>query len=652
MKVERDTLRILLVDGDSTYAGLVVESLQHHASGPVTVTMSSRADDAVARLGAGGFDAIVLDPDLPDSYDLSTVRRVAASAGGSPIIILTSASSETTKAAALREGADEYLAKQGLELGSLSTMVRRAIGRRAYGKALRALESPSGQERFRLLADNIKEAFIIVEMPHGRSLYVSQKWEDMWGRRVNDAYADPLVWFEAIHPDDRPKVAAIIAALPAGEGMSSTFRIQRPDGTVRWVRGRVFPVVDEPEHPQRLAVLVEDITEQRHTEEQLCQAQKMEAVGRLAGGVAHDFNNLLIVIDGYADMVAQELEPSHRAQNDLAEIRNAAKRAASLTSQLLAFSRRQILQPQILDPNQVLRRVEALLRRVIGEDITLSMRLSEPLGRVSADPGQIEQVIINLAINARDAMADGGLLTIETATVEFDAEYAARHPGATTGEHVMIAVSDTGVGMDEATQRRLFEPFFTTKPVGRGTGLGLATVYGIVKQSQGSIWVYSEPGRGTTFKIYLPAVGGLPSPVTAPPTEGPPLVGTETVLLVEDQAEVRGLIQKTLARIGYRVLVAGDGAEALELARSHDGPVHVLLTDVVLPGTSGRVVARGILAERADVRVLYMSGYTDDGIVRHGVLEPGLAFIQKPFSAEALLRKIREVLSAQSPPAP
>jgi PAS domain S-box-containing protein len=652
MTVERGALRVLLVDGDSTFAGRVVESLQHHESGPSTVTMSSSADEAVARLGAGEFDAIVLDPDLPDSDGLSTVRRVAASAGGSPIIILTSASSETTKSAALREGADEYLAKQGLDLGSLSTMVRRAIGRRAYRKALRALESPSGQERFRLLADSIKEAFIIVEMPHGRSLYVSQKWEDTWGRRVNDAYADPLVWFEAIHPDDRPKVAATIGALPAGKGMSSMFRIQRPDETVRWVRGRVFPVVDEPEHPQRLAVLVEDITEQRHTEEQLCQAQKMEAVGRLAGGVAHDFNNLLIVIDGYADMVAQELEPSHRAQNDLAEIRNAAKRAASLTNQLLAFSRRQILQPQILDPNQVLRRVEALLRRVIGEDITLSMRLSEPLGRVSADPGQIEQVIINLAINARDAMADGGLLTIETATVEFDAEYAARHPGATTGEHVMIAVSDTGVGMDEATQRRLFEPFFTTKPVGRGTGLGLATVYGIVKQSQGSIWVYSEPGRGTTFKVYFPSVGDAVSPVTPGPPEVPVLAGTETLLVVEDQDDVRRLIERTLRGQGYRVLAAANAAEAKAFAREHEGPIHMLLTDVVLPGTGGRDVARQVLAERADVRVAYMSGYTDDVIVHHGVLEPGLAFIQKPFTGEALLRKTREVLSAQSPPAP
>jgi hypothetical protein len=652
MTVERDTLRILLVDGDSTYARLVVESLQNHGSVPAMVTMSSRADDAVARLESGAFDAVVLDPDLPDSQGLSTLQRVTGSAARSAIIILTSADGDTTMAAALREGADEYLSKQEFDLASLPTMVRHAIGRRAYREALRALESPTGQERFRLLADNIKEAFIIVEMPHGRSVYVSQKWEDIWGRHVDDAYADPLVWFEAIHPDDRPGVAASIAALSAAEASQRTFRIQRPDGTLRWVRGRAIRVFDEREHPHRLVVLIEDITVARETEEQLRQAQKMEAVGRLAGGVAHDFNNLLVVIDGYAEMVAHDLGPSHRAQSDLAEIHDAARRATSLTSQLLAFSRRQILQPEILDLNQVLRHVEFLLRRVIGEDITLSMRLCEPLGRVSADPGQIEQVIINLAINARDAMPDGGLLTIETAEVELDVEYAARHPGATTGEQVMIAVSDTGIGMDEATMRRLFEPFFTTKPVGRGTGLGLATVYGIVKQSQGSIWVYSEPGRGTTFKIYFPAVGDAVAAVTRGQAEVPTLAGTETVLVVEDQVDVRRLIGRTLRRQGYCVLAAANADEAETFAREHQGPIHMLLTDVVLPGAGGREVARQVLAERADVRVAYMSGYTDDVIVHHGVLEPGLAFIQKPFTGDALLRKIREVLSAEPPPKP
>jgi len=507
------------------------------------------------------------------------------------------------------------------------------------------------EDRFRLLADHVNEAFLILEMPSGRAVYRSRMWEEIFGSQVPDlSYNDFEWWLTKIDPEDRQKVLSSFLALQAGGTVSATFRVHPPALTPRWVRGRGFAVLDEWQHPYHLVCLFEDITQMRQTEEQLRHAQKMEAVGRLAGGVAHDFNNLLVVIQGYAELIARDLGASHRSHEDLGEILAAGRSAAALTSQLLAFSRRQILQPQILDLNEVLRRVELMLRRVIGEDITLSMRLSEPLGRVNADPGQIDQVIMNLAVNARDAMPDGGRLTIETADVELDEAYAAQHPGATTGKQVMVAVSDTGVGMDEATRRRLFEPFFTTKPAGRGTGLGLATVYGIVKQSQGSIWVYSEPGKGTTFKIYLPAVGGVAPPVTALPAEVPALVGTETVLLVEDQVEVRGLIEKTLGRSGYRVLAAGDGAEALDVARGHDGPIHVLLTDAVLPGKSGREIAREILAERADVRVLYMSGYTDDAIVRHGVLEPGLAFIQKPFTGSALLSKIREVVSAEVPP--
>jgi PAS domain S-box-containing protein len=617
---------------------------------PATVTWSSAAEDAVARLQAESFDAVVLDVDLPDSQGLATLARVSAAAGGRPVIVLTSDNDATAGAQALRRGADEYLPKQTTDLRSLSATVRHAIGRHAYREALQSLESRAGQARFRLLADNIKEAFLVVEMPHGRPLYLSRMWEEIWGRHVDDAYADPQVWFDAIHPDDRASVAATIAALPAEEQRSGVFRIRRPDGTVRWVHGRLFPILDEREQLHRLVVLVEDITQVRQAEEQLFHAQKMEAVGRLAGGIAHDFNNLLVVIQGYARLIAEDLAASHPAQEALEEILAAAHSAAGLTGQLLAFSRRQIMQPQILDLNRMLHRGQSMVRRVIGEDITLVVHLTEPLSHVSADPGQIEQVVMNLVVNARDAMPEGGRLTIETADVELDDGYVAQHPGATAGRHVMIAVSDNGVGMDPETQRRLFEPFFTTKAAGQGTGLGLATVYGIVKQSQGSIWVYSEPGRGTTFKIYLPAVGGSACPLAPPQVLMAALQGTETVLLVEDQPEVRRLIEKTLGRQGYQVLAAGDSDHATTLARKHEGPIHLLLTDVVLPGTSGRDIAQKVLAERPDVRVLYMSGYTDDAIVQHGVLEPGLAFIQKPFTGDALLRKIRDVLSADQPP--
>jgi CheY-like chemotaxis protein len=357
------------------------------------------------------------------------------------------------------------------------------------------------------------------------------------------------------------------------------------------------------------------------------------------------------VIGGYADLLAEDLEPRHPLQLEVEEIRAASRSAACLTRQLLAFSRRQILQPQIVDLNEIIGRVERLLRRVIGEDILLTMTLRAPLWPVYADPGQIEQVVMNLAVNARDAMPKGGRLTIETADVELDEVHAAQHRGATPGRHVLLAVSDTGVGIDPATQKRLFEPFFTTKAIGRGTGLGLATVYGIVKQSHGSIWVYSEIGKGSTFKIYLPAVAHGHPQAPEPSAGVPVLEGAERILLLEDQPEVRDVIAATLGRHGYSVVPVASAAEALAAVRNGLPPIDLLLTDVVMPDASGRDVARQIVFEQPTVRVLYMSGYTDDAIVRHGVLDAGLAFIQKPFSNERLLRKVRSVLDG-APPKP
>ena len=386
--------------------------------------------------------------------------------------------------------------------------------------------------------------------------------------------------------------------------------------------------------------------EARHAlEEQLEQSRKMEAVGRLAGGVAHDFNNLLTAILGYSNLVLDDLEPGHPARADVEQMRRAGESAASLTQQLLAFSRKQILQPQVLDLNQVVTRADSLLQRLIGEHIELVTALDPSVERVSADPGQLEQVILNLALNARDAMPEGGKLTIETGNVELDDAFVQQHGGSSAGRHVMLAVSDTGVGMDAETQTRIFEPFFTTKRRGEGTGLGLATVYGIVTQSGGSIWVYSETGRGTTFKVYFPRasqadVRSLP----ALRTDG--LEGTETILLAEDQPEVSAIACAVLERYGYRVLEASNGDQALQILRTHQGPIHLLLSDVVMPSMSGPELARLVQLKQPGIRVLYASGYTDDAIVRHGVLDPGVAFLQKPFTPTALLRKVREVLDA------
>jgi nitrogen-specific signal transduction histidine kinase/CheY-like chemotaxis protein len=389
-----------------------------------------------------------------------------------------------------------------------------------------------------------------------------------------------------------------------------------------------------------------DITPRRQLEEQLRQSQKMEAVGRLAGGIAHDFNNVLTAILGYSQMLLTDLSEGDPRREDVREIEQAANRAATLTRQLLAFSRRQVLQPQVLDLNALVENLDKFLRRLIGEDIDLRVHASPDLWLVSADSGQVEQVIMNLAVNSRDAMPTGGKLTIETGNVVLDAAYAQRHIAVTPGEYVMLAVSDTGTGMDEETQARIFEPFFTTKASGKGTGLGLSTVYGIVKQSGGNIWVYSEVGRGTTIKIYLPreSVSVLPPRQVRPETTD--LQGTETILLVEDEDPVRALAAKILRGLGYQVMEAKLGREAITIADAHDAGIDLLLTDVVMPGYSGADLARKLAESRPALKVLFMSGYTDEAIIHHGVLDANIAYLQKPFTPDVLAAKVREVLSS------
>jgi signal transduction histidine kinase/CheY-like chemotaxis protein len=387
----------------------------------------------------------------------------------------------------------------------------------------------------------------------------------------------------------------------------------------------------------------EDITEHARLEAQLRQSQKMEAVGRLAGGIAHDFNNLLTVILGTTELLLTEAESSDPLHEDLAEIKSAGERAAGLTRQLLAFSRQQLLEPRVIDLNVLITNIERMLGRIIGEDVQLRALPAEGLGSVIADPGQIEQVLLNLAVNSRDAMPQGGTLTIETGNAELDEDYAHAHVPVTPGRYVMLAVTDTGTGMDAATRARIFDPFFTTKPTGKGTGLGLATVYGIVKQSGGVIWLYSEPGRGTTFKIYLPRVD---EPAAShEPTKAPAsLTGSETILSVEDDEAVRMITRRMLEKRGYRVLSADGGQEALRIAREHEGTISLLITDVVMPEMSGRVLAEQLQSVLPTIKVLFVSGYTDEAIVQHGVLAEGVNFLQKPFTADTIVRKVRQIL--------
>jgi two-component system, cell cycle sensor histidine kinase and response regulator CckA len=392
---------------------------------------------------------------------------------------------------------------------------------------------------------------------------------------------------------------------------------------------------------------VSDISQRKNLEEQLMHAQKMEAVGRLAGGVAHDFNNMLTVIAGYNQMMLDHLSPLDPVRGYAEEVLKAADRAAALTNQLLAFSRRQVVQARVFNVNATLVNTEKMLRRLIGEDVDLSLKLSPEVGNIKADPGHIEQVIFNLATNARDAMPGGGHLTIETASVYLDDTYTKTHLGVEPGRYVMIAVTDTGEGMDLDTKRQIFEPFFTTKEKGKGTGLGLATVYGIVKQAGGDIWVYSEKGRGTTFKLYFPSVT-QPALESSDANGSRPIAGNETILVVEDEQGVRELTAKMLKRMGYSVLTAAGGPEALELVRRHAGEIAMLLTDVIMPNMNGMQLAEELRRLRPEIKVVYVSGYTENTIGHHGSTDDGAAFIAKPFNREELGRKVRSVLGQTS----
>ncbi|MDB4944139.1 MAG: sensory box histidine kinase/response regulator [Labilithrix sp.] len=453
-------------------------------------------------------------------------------------------------------------------------------------------------------------------------------------------------------PESRERASdAVMRCSRDGAPFDIEIEMLTKSGASLWVRSVGNADRDAAGNITHVHGSVQDVTPRKHAEvrnarleEQLRQAQKMETIGKLAGGVAHDFNNLLSIILSYSELLADDLPPGDPMRSDLEEIRGAGQRAVELTRQLLAFSRQQVLEPKIVDLAAVASGMENMLRRLLGEDIELTCSVAPGIGKVLVDPGQIEQVILNLAVNARDAMPSGGRLTIETAEVTLDDTYAGENVGVVPGPHVMLAVTDTGTGIDLATQARMFEPFFTTKEKGKGTGLGLATVFGIVQQSGGIIGVSSEQGRGTTFRIHFPVARGAPAALVAAP-ERALVHGSETILLVEDEEALRVLTRTILRRHGYTVIEAENGGDALMVCEQHASTIHLLLTDVVMPRMGGRLLAERLAPLRPGMKVLYMSGYTDDAVVRHGVLSATLSFIQKPVTPDALLRKVRETLS-------
>jgi two-component system, cell cycle sensor histidine kinase and response regulator CckA len=650
-------MKILIAEDEGMSRHLLENTLRAWGHEVVSASDGAQAWAVLQREDAPHL--AILDWVMPGMDGLEVCRKARETVATKSIyiVLLTARGDKNDMLAGLAAGANDYLTKPfdraelqaRVQTGGRMVEMQLAM-KTELAERKRAEEVlRTNEQRFRALIENSSDAIALFNTD-GVILYASPSTPQVLGFTPEEFIC--LNALEVIHPDDREfvKERLKVALKQPLVGVGGRARVLHKDGTWRWMEGTFTNLLKEPS----VGAVVNnyrDITERKQaeealheSEEQLRLAQKLEAVGRLAGGIAHDFNNLLTVINGYSDLLLRTLDDD-QLRHQTQEIKNAGERAASLTRQLLAFSRKQVLQPKVLALNDVVTNVAKMLQRLIGEDIELVLSLSAALGQVKADPGQLEQVLLNLIVNARDAMPNGGKVVIKTANAELSEDYEPQHPAAQPGAFVMLEVSDCGHGMDVETQKHIFEPFYTTKEVGKGTGLGLSTVYGIVKQSGGNIWVYSEPGHGTTFKIYLPRLneGRKPTEDDAVQTELPK--GSETILLVEDEPMVRKFARATLEMNGYKVIEAADGQEALTISAPYGETIHLLLTDVVMPKMSGRELAEQLASLRPETKVLYMSGYTDEAIVHHGVLDEGIQLLEKPFASGALALKVREVLN-------
>jgi two-component system cell cycle sensor histidine kinase/response regulator CckA len=633
-----DHMKLLHLEDQELSSRLLQEWLRGAGRDWEVVRVDNR-DAFVSALDDGGFGLVVSDYRLPAYDGLQALREAKARRPELPFVFFSANLGQKRAIDALKSGATDYVLK-GEDDGRLVPVLERAVQeaseRAARQRAEEALKEQ--EEGFRLLFDSNPHPMWVFDVGTLGFLEVNRAATQHYGYSREEFLAMRIT--DICPPEEVPLVEEAVRVVKPGVRRFGPWRHRTHDGRIIHVDIAAHDLQFRG-HAGRL-VVASDITGQKELEAQLLQSQKMDAIGRLAGGIAHDFNNLLGVILGYGERVRRRLPPEER--REIGEVLKAADHAAALTHQLLAFSRRQVLQPQVIDLNAAVGEMDGMLRRIIGEDIHLVTVLKEGLGRVKADRGQMQQVIMNLAVNARDAMPKGGLLTIETNNVVLDGSYVSAHRAVRPGRYVMLAVTDTGEGMDAETQARIFEPFFTTKEAGKGTGLGLATVFGIVKQSEGDIWVYSERFHGTTFKVYLPRVDEPENEEAS--TGGQVSVGTETVLLVEDADTLRELGREILTDHGYKVVEARSGPEAVALLGSHDGVIDLLLTDLVMPGMTGKELADQASARRPGIKVLFMSGYTDDALGHHGAVDPGVALVEKPFTVDLFLRKVRETLDS------